>query len=52
MQDDRVACDRCLTKTAHAALYPDCSHGWHDTLDHLASAGTRAGMAAHLGLWP
>jgi hypothetical protein len=51
-QDGRVACSRCLTRTAHATLFPGCPHAWHDTLDHLGAAGTRAGIAAHLGLWP
>jgi hypothetical protein len=48
----RVICCRCLTKPAHARLYPDCPHAWHDPLDHLDAAGTRAGIAATLGLWP
>jgi hypothetical protein len=48
----RVACTRCLTKAVHATLFPDCPHRWHDTLDHSAACGTRAGIAAHLGMWP
>jgi hypothetical protein len=51
-EDGRVVCSRCLTQAVHAALYPGCPHRWHDTLDHLASTGTRAGIAAKLGLWP
>lgn len=44
---------RCdLARDAHAKWYPDCPHRWHDTGDHHASFGTRAGIAAHLGLWP
>lgn len=44
---------RChLARDAHARWYPDCPECWHDTGDHHASFGTRAGIAAHLGLWP
>jgi len=49
---DRILCVRCLTKPVHAALLPDCPHRWHDPLDHKGASGTRAGIAAHLGLWP
>jgi hypothetical protein len=48
----QVVCSRCLTKTVHARLFPDCPHRWHDTLDHSGSCGTRAGVAHVLGLWP
>jgi hypothetical protein len=47
-----VVCGRCLSKDTHAALFPDCPKQWHDMLDHDASCGTRAGIAAVLGLWP
>ncbi len=47
-----VVCSRCLTRPAHARLFPDCPHRWHDVYDHQCSPGTRAGIAAHLGLWP
>lgn len=50
--DGLVVCARCLTKAVHARLFPDCPHRWHDTLDHSATCGTRAGIAATLGLWP
>lgn len=50
--EKHVVCGRCLTRPAHAALYPACPEKWHDTLDHLDSTGTRAGTAWALGLWP
>jgi hypothetical protein len=50
---DRVACTRCVeTPGLHGQVYPDCPLPWHDLLDHLDSTGTRAGIAARLGLWP
>ena len=52
LEDGRVVCSRCLTKPAHAALFPDCPQRWHDALDHSRSCGTRAGIAHVLGLWP
>jgi hypothetical protein len=52
IEGDRVICSRCLTRSAHAKLFPDCPTRWHDPLDHSGSCGTRAGIAAHLGLWP
>ena len=52
IEGDRVVCSRCLGKDAHADLFPECPKYWHDTIDHLDSTGTRAGIAAHLGLWP
>jgi hypothetical protein len=51
-EGNRVLCARCLGRAAHADLYPDCEHRWHDVLDHEGSTGTRAGIAAHLGIWP
>lgn len=48
----RVVCARCLDRAAHSELFPDCEIRWHDVLDHKGSQGTRAGIAAHLGLWP
>lgn len=52
LDDNRIACPRCLTRQAHSALFPACPHGWHDVLDHLDTVGTRPGIAAHLGIWP
>lgn len=52
LEDDRVTCGRCLGRPVHAALFLGCDVRWHDVLDHLGSVGTRAGIAAHLGLWP
>jgi hypothetical protein len=49
---DRVVCVRCLGRDAHNELFPDCDVRWHDVGDHKGAAGTRAGIAAHLGLWP
>jgi hypothetical protein len=51
-EDNRVVCCGCLDRDAHSELIPGCEIGWHDILDHLGSVGTRAGIAAHLGLWP
>lgn len=58
-EDDKVVCgrllrgqDRCVGKAGHTVLYPACPERWHDVLDHLQCVGTRAGIAAHLGLWP
>lgn len=48
----RVVCVRCLTRAAHARLFADCPDKWHDLLDHAGCHGSRAGIAAHLGLWP
>jgi hypothetical protein len=48
----RVVCALCLERPHHAGLFPDCGKDWHDVLDHLVTSGTRAGVAAHLGLWP
>ena len=51
--DKRVLCKRCAWgKNAHAKLYPDCPVRWHDAYDHDSCTGSRAGIAAHLGLWP
>lgn len=47
-----VVCGRCLGRDAHGDLFPSCTVPWHDVYDHPASFGTRAGIAAHLGLWP
>jgi hypothetical protein len=52
LQDNRVVCDRCLSKPAHAAMFPACPHAWHDILDHLDTCGHRDAIAAVLGLWP
>jgi hypothetical protein len=52
LEGNRVVCSRCLTRPAHAELFPDCEVRWHDAGDHIAAAGTRAAFAAHLGLWP
>ena len=53
LTDQRVACSRCmLDRRNHAAAFPDCSTGWHDLADHLRATGTRAGIAATLGVWP
>ena len=38
LRDGRVICVRCLSK--------------HDLHDDCETQGTRAGIAAHLGLWP
>lgn len=49
----RLACRRCVeTRSLHGRVFPDCPARWHDLLDHLDSTGTRAGIAAKLGLWP
>lgn len=52
--DHRVICTRCMfDRRLHARFWPTCPHGWHDMFDHTPSvAGTRAGVAALLGLWP
>lgn len=53
--DMRVLCSRCLTggQRKHAAFFPGCEVPWHDMHDHLKHvAGTRAGAAAALGVWP
>ena len=48
-----VVCIRCAeTRTLHSKFFPDCPHQWHDLFDHLDRVGTRAGIAAALGLWP
>ncbi len=52
IEGDRVICSRCLAHPAHAELFPGCERRWHDVLDHLQTTGTRAGIAARLGLWP
>jgi hypothetical protein len=56
LEGGHLACTWCIESGQrgghHAALYPDCPHRWHDLLDHLATTGTRAGIAATLGLWP
>jgi hypothetical protein len=54
---DVVLCLRCMdaptSRAAHARWYPDCpERSWHDMYDHPAAFCTRAGLAAHLGLWP
>jgi hypothetical protein len=48
---------RCLNeptpRQAHARRYPDCPVVWHDVYDHHDHAmGTRAGIAAVVGVWP
>lgn len=45
-----IPCD--MSRDAHAKWYPDCPERWHDTGDHQAVFCTRAGLAAHLGIWP
>ncbi len=51
--DSRVVCCRCLDRNAHARMYPGCEVSWHDMHDHLRHVvGTRAGIAAVLGMWP
>ncbi len=54
LEDGRVLCTRCLgTRRLHAALFPGCPVAWHDPFDHSRGVGgTRAGVAAVLGLWP
>ena len=52
IEGDRVVCVRCLDKRGHTDLFPACPHAWHDGWDHDMMHGTRAGIAAHLGLWP
>ena len=54
LDDGRVLCSRCLgTKALHRDLYPGCPMAWHDLFGHARGvAGTRAGVAAALGLWP
>lgn len=51
---DEVICTRCANQPAnHRRVAPDCRTSWHDPHDHLRSVvGTRAGVAAVLGLWP
>lgn len=53
-EDNHVLCMTCLgDKRLHSSLWPDCPHTWHDNYDHTPSvAGTRAGVAAVLGVWP
>jgi hypothetical protein len=51
-EGNRVVCSRCIDRAAHRDLFPDCGVRWHDALDHEGNPGTRAGIAAHLGLWP
>lgn len=52
--DHRVLCSRCLAdRRLHPRMWPDCPEDWHDCHDHVTSvAGTRAGVAAVLGVWP
>lgn len=54
LDDGQVICFRCmeLGKATHAQIRPGCPHGWHDLFDHSSSNGTRAGIAAVLGMWP
>lgn len=53
LEGDQLACTRCAeNRSLHAAVFPGCPHAWHDLLDHLEATGTRAGIAARLGLWP
>jgi uncharacterized protein YozE (UPF0346 family) len=50
---NKILCLRCdMSPGAHAKLYPACPERWHDTGDHHAAFGTRAGIAVHLGIWP
>lgn len=52
-EGDRVLCSRCMDDPQmHSRVFPDCPVRWHDMYDHAGSVGTRAGVAAHLGLWP
>lgn len=53
-EDNRVLCVRCLwDRRLHADYWPDCPESWHDAFDHTPYVvGTRAGIAAVLGLWP
>lgn len=53
-EDRRVLCTRCLgRRELHATLWPDCPHAGHDVYDHTPHvAGTRAGVAHLLGVWP
>jgi hypothetical protein len=50
----RLVCVRCLgRRELHPQLYPDCLDQWHDLYDHTrVVGGTRAGVAAWLGVWP
>lgn len=52
--DRRVLCMRCLfRRDLHGTFWPDCPLPWHDMFDHTSGvSGTRAGVAAALGLWP
>jgi len=52
--DLRIICTKCLWKRhLHSEWFPDCPERWHDMQDHAKYvAGTRAGLAAALGLWP
>ena len=52
VEGNRAVCSRCLTRAAHAKLFPRCQERWHDAIDHLESSGTRAGIACVLGIWP
>lgn len=52
IEGGRIVCSRCLDRPAHADLFPACDVRYHDVLDHERASGTRAGIAAHLGLWP
>lgn len=52
-----VWCLKCFSpftgsRPVHARTYPDCPETWHDMYDHPHSIGTRAGIAALIGLWP
>lgn len=51
--DSDVLCGRCVEggQKGHASRYPDCPERWHDMYDHLRMHGTRAGIAAKLGVW-
>lgn len=54
-QGNRVVGGCCLgstTRPLHRSLWPSCPELWHDVYDHSSSSGTRAGVAALLGLWP
>jgi hypothetical protein len=44
--------DKPSSNQAHARWYPECPESWHDMYDHARNWGSRAGIAALLGIWP
>lgn len=55
VDEQYVLCTGCMgsnTKHLHSHYYSDCPSAWHDMWDHRATHGTRAAVAALLGIWP